>query len=205
MSDELRAPTPSASRPRSGCVAAGEGRLTLEELAERVDAAYDATTRGELQRLLADLPSGELVLPEPAGAVEAPRSRRRVLALMCGQTLSGRVRLEPRTDVVSVMGGVELDLNDAVFGASEATITVACVMGGVELRVPEGVHVVDEVVAVTGGVDVRGPAEAPPPGAPVVRVKGFVLMGGLEIKRGRSKRDRKRLGLDPPPPPHRLH
>jgi hypothetical protein len=34
----------------------GQGRLTLDEYAERVAAAYAAITRGDLDRLLADLP-----------------------------------------------------------------------------------------------------------------------------------------------------
>src|SRR5438105_664968 len=33
-----------------------DGRLTLEEFAQRVDAAYAATTRAELERVTADLP-----------------------------------------------------------------------------------------------------------------------------------------------------
>lgn len=35
---------------------AGEGRLDIEELEQRVEAAYGAKTRGELARLLEDLP-----------------------------------------------------------------------------------------------------------------------------------------------------
>ena len=35
--------------------AAGDGQLTMEELDERCSAAYAATTRGELERLTADL------------------------------------------------------------------------------------------------------------------------------------------------------
>src|SRR6185503_4905719 len=37
--------------------AAGEGRLTVEELDERIDAAYAARTRDELDPLTADLPA----------------------------------------------------------------------------------------------------------------------------------------------------
>ena len=35
---------------------AAQGRLSLEEFSERVGAVYAATTRGELDRLVADLP-----------------------------------------------------------------------------------------------------------------------------------------------------
>ena len=37
--------------------AAAEGRLTVEELSERIDAAYAATTAAELEPLTADLPA----------------------------------------------------------------------------------------------------------------------------------------------------
>ena len=46
---------------------AAAGRLTVEELSERTDAAYAATTMPELEPLLADLPGD--VPGEPAGTV----------------------------------------------------------------------------------------------------------------------------------------
>jgi hypothetical protein len=49
--------------------AAGEGRLSVEELDERTTAAYAAVTRGDLARLLDDLPAAPL--PE-----RPPRRRR---------------------------------------------------------------------------------------------------------------------------------
>ena len=58
------------------------GRLTLEEFQERLDQAYTATTQGELDRLMADLPGTDLSrLPErrAPGPVQVPatdRSRR---------------------------------------------------------------------------------------------------------------------------------
>ena len=41
-------------------VGAGEGRLTVDELGERVEAALKARTLGELAELTADLPAGEV-------------------------------------------------------------------------------------------------------------------------------------------------
>jgi hypothetical protein len=54
--------------------AAGEGRLSVEELTARVDAAYAATTTGELEALTADLPAA------PARAHPAGRGTSFVLA-----------------------------------------------------------------------------------------------------------------------------
>src|SRR5829696_9275392 len=48
---------------------AAQGRLTVNELEERLDRVYTARTRGELEPIVADLPAAK---PPPA-----PRQRRR--------------------------------------------------------------------------------------------------------------------------------
>jgi hypothetical protein len=45
--------------------AAGDGRLTLEELDQRLEGAHAAKTYGELEKLTEDLPAA--LLPEPVG------------------------------------------------------------------------------------------------------------------------------------------
>lgn len=61
--------------------AAGSGRLTLEELSDRIDAALGAKTRGELERIVADLPVERTTTPEPT------RTRRTFLGIMGGDTI----------------------------------------------------------------------------------------------------------------------
>lgn len=39
---------------------AGDGRLTPQELSDRLDTAFTARTRGDLQALIADLPEGNV-------------------------------------------------------------------------------------------------------------------------------------------------
>ena len=51
------------------------GRLTRTEYAERLDAAYGATTLGDLEPLTRDLPADETA-EEVSGRRFAPRSRR---------------------------------------------------------------------------------------------------------------------------------
>jgi len=74
--------------------AAAEGRLTFEELADRIDAAGRATTREELERLTADLPvgTGGAIVP-PASTPRRPRRRRPTPArssATCAARASGR-------------------------------------------------------------------------------------------------------------------
>ena len=54
---------------------AAEGRLTLEELDARTEAAHTARTRSELAELMADLPASDGGGRTASGAARAPRSR----------------------------------------------------------------------------------------------------------------------------------
>lgn len=150
--------------------AAADGRLTVDELDERLGLAYTARTTVELDRLTRDLGA-----PAPAARAQP---RRRLVAVMSGAALRGRVRLEGVLRVVAVMGGAEIDLREAELVDGELTVRVLALMGGVGLIVPPGVEVdVHDVVAFMGGRDSSVPAA--PAGAPRVRVTGFVMMGGF--------------------------
>src|SRR4051794_24718949 len=53
-------------------VAAGEGALSVEELDDRLSAAYSAITRAELVHLVSDLPSLPSAASAPAPAMVKP-------------------------------------------------------------------------------------------------------------------------------------
>lgn len=172
--------------------AAGEGRLTLEELAERLDAALGATTREELERLTADLPAA-------TGAVQpAARAHEWVVGIMGGGNRKGRWHVARRTTVVNVMGGADLDLRDALVDGTEIEIVVFSLMGGSDIVVPEGVAVDLGGFAFMGGNDLRISGPRPRPGAPVVRVRAYSVMGGTDVK---TKPARHPSSLEPPRPP----
>jgi hypothetical protein len=187
--------------------AGAEGRLTIEELAERIDAAYAARTRAELEPLVADLPAatGSGVAAGPAGAPSAAAPARRmssvVLGVLGGGDRRGRWRVPARLTVVNVMGGADLDLREAVLDGPEVEITVWSLMGGSDILVPEGVHVELGGFALMGANDLRLEGDAPPPGAPVVRVKAWSLMGGTDVKTSRGRRRPHGPGQRPPLPP----
>jgi hypothetical protein len=162
--------------------AAADGRLTLDELTERLDHAYGAKTRADLERVLSDL--GRVQAQPPAQR----RRRRFVLAVMGGTDMRGRFRLEEELHVVSVMGGTHLDLRNAELTTPEVTVTVLALMGGVNIIVPPGVEVdAHGVLPLMGGRNVRV-ADALERDAPRIRIRGLVLMGGLNVatRRGRS-------------------
>jgi hypothetical protein len=164
-------------------VAGGEGRLTLEELAERVELADAARTRGDLDALTADLPVGYAAPVPPAER----KPRGWIVAVMGGAERKGRWRPALRTIVVTVMGGAELDLREAEL-ADEIAITAITVMGGIGIAVPDGVSVELSGFALMGANG--GPRDKVPPlpNAPVIRVRAYALMGGVSIERKRSRR-----------------
>jgi Domain of unknown function (DUF1707)/Cell wall-active antibiotics response 4TMS YvqF len=116
-------------------VATAEGRLTLGELAERTEAAYTATTRGELVPITADLPE---VSSPPAAPMRpiARGDREWVVAVMGDSTRQGRWRVERPLAAVAVMGDVILDLRGAEVPHGDVDIAATAVMGDVKVYVP---------------------------------------------------------------------
>src|SRR5690349_13304580 len=57
-----------------------------------------------------------------------------------------------RADAWAFMGGIQLDLRDAIMEGNQATIDVSAVMGGVDIRVPRSWTVINHVTPILGGV-----------------------------------------------------
>jgi hypothetical protein len=171
--------------------AAAEGRLTVEELAGRIDAAYAATTRADLEPLTADLPGA----PSPASAAVATGGGGTsfVLGLLGGGDRRGRWRVAERVTVVNLLGGADLDLREATLAGPEVHITVISLLGGSDIIVPEGVHVDLSSFALLGGDDLRLEGAEPSPDAPVVHVRTVSILGGTDVKTGRGRRRDARL------------
>jgi hypothetical protein len=169
--------------------AAAEGRITFDELDERISLAYAAKTFADLDAITSDLPGTAVSAPVPVSRrVQAPdpasgtRLPKFSVAIMSGMKRAGPWVVPPTYTAVAIMGGVELDLRYATFAAPEVTIQAFCLMGGVSITVPEDVAVDVSGVGFMGGFDhqASGPGV---PGAPRVRIVGFALMGGVDVRR----------------------
>jgi hypothetical protein len=172
--------------------AAGEGRLTMQELAERVDAAYDARIETDLVVLTRDLPEpapGAL----PGEPLPAQPPRRWLFSIMGGGDRRGRWRVGERLNAVAFWGGGDIDLREATLASGEVTITLVAIMGGFDVIVPPGVDVEVSGFAFMGGRDIKLSGEQPPPGAPRIHIRAFAVMGGIDIK----ERPVKRTSLPP--------
>ncbi|MGW2249004.1 DUF1707 domain-containing protein [Kitasatospora sp. NPDC001660] len=186
-----------------------EGRLDVDEHAERIEAAYAAKTLGELAPLTRDLPSHrplsfekpplDAPAPRPAAPAQPPARQEapQMVAIFGGASRKGRWRVGSHLKAVAVFGGVEIDLSDAVFESPEVVIDVMALFGGVEVRVPENVSLHGGGVGIFGGFDVKEQTAADPY-APVVRIRGTAIFGGCDAKPRRGKKlkewVRKQLG-----------
>ena len=182
--------------------AMSEGRLTVEELEDRLRSAYSAPTARELDRLVADVTvpaDGRRRAVGTAGASgltvrEGPGGDRWIVSIMSGHDRRGRWRIGPRCTVLNIMGGSDIDLNDAELSASVTQLNVYSFWGGGEIRVPDGVEVHVSDIAVMGGNDVKLGEEVVPSGGPVIRIRLVSIMAGFSVERGRklSKAERRR-------------
>jgi predicted membrane protein len=82
-------------------------------------------------------------------------------------------------DLTAIMGGIELDLRGAST-AGDAVIDVFAMWGGIEIKVPPDWAVSNQAIAIMGGVEDKSQATSDARQRLVVR--GFVVMGGVEIK-----------------------
>ncbi|MBW0124291.1 DUF1707 SHOCT-like domain-containing protein [Pseudonocardia oceani] len=176
--------------------AAAEGRISLDELGERLETLYAARTYGELVPLTRDLPlevTGRRVAP--AAVPEGVTGPSVSVAVLSGCHRSGEWVVPVRHQAVALMGGVELDLTHARFAGPDVTITAVAIMGGIEITVPEHLHVEVDGFGFMGGFD--GRAAGARPDGPRVRITGLALMGGVEVKRAAPELDRTRKALRP--------
>jgi Domain of unknown function (DUF1707) len=168
--------------------AAGEGRLTMEELEQRITAVYNAKTYAELEPLTRDLPTpGRAPQPPLTQAARppfAPRPSRFAISIMGGFHRGDNWAVARGLAAVAVMGGGKIDLRDAQFTDGRASITAFALMGGIEVITPEDAYVDVRGMGIMGGVShaARGPGQ---PGGPIVTVRALALMGGVKVRRAR--------------------
>lgn len=171
-----------------------EGRLTPDEHAERLDAVYAAKTYAELAPIVEDLPAPASGRPDltarpivqHAGADVAPHQESGTIAAFFGEAKrAGRWLVPASSNVTAAFGGVELDFRQAVLSHREVRININAFFGGVELKIPPGVRVVNSITGIFGGSS--APADDTDDAtAPVIRLTGLALFGGVDAKRRSS-------------------
>lgn len=159
---------------------AAVGRLTLDELEDRSGRALAAKTRGELATLTSDL-------PQEAGTSSAVPTRKKpvrwLVAIMGGSHRRGRFRAVGSINAIAFMGGDEIDLREAEIEGGELTLNLYAFMGGANIYVPDSVDLEVGGFSFMGGHEEIGSERPPRPGAPVIRIRVYNMMGGASIYR----------------------
>lgn len=176
--------------------AASDGRLSLTELEDRIEALYAAKTYADFEPVVRDLP-GDLPLPpaamplarradaapSPAGRVGGTPGMSRVKAVFSGVVRRGDWVVPKHYWIKAVFGGAELDLREATLEAQDVEITVKAVFGGVNIVVPDDIRVVVDGDGYFGAFNDEASRRQPGHGAPTVRVNGKAVFGGVNVQR----------------------
>lgn len=194
--------------------AMAEGRITLDELDERVDAALAARTFSDLDPLVADLP-----IEPPSTALSRFRpgldartdppsgaSAARQLVLDAGWssvTRTGSWQVPPFLRVNGAAGSVKLDCLQATPLADVIDIEVIGGMGSIGIVVPESWGANLDGLNRSWGYARTKVSPVPLPGSPVLLLHGSLDWGWLTIRHA-NRFDVRRLekqGVALPRPP----
>jgi Domain of unknown function (DUF1707) len=175
-----------------------EGRLTRDEHDERIDQLMKAKTFDALIPITSDL-----VIASAPALVAASRSDSRftidpsrqnlqpdkLIAIFGGVSRSGKWRVRKSIQALTLFGGMDLDLREAIFEAPVVEISGFWCFGGLDIKVPAGIEVQDQTAGIFGGTDVRDIGD-PMPGAPTLVIKGVTLFGGISIRGPKPSKQR---------------
>ena len=163
-------------------VAAGDGRLTADELDERLEIALTARTQRELTVLTTDLPA-----EPPAPGVAPARDVIRMVHRGGNAAQAGQWAVPRRMDVQVTGGNVRLDFTEAVIASPILRIDLQLKGGNLLIITRPGVVVDTSDLEMTGGnVHVRPPRGPQPPSVLRVEIAGHVR-GGNVRSRGRRR------------------
>jgi hypothetical protein len=176
--------------------AMSEGRITVEELESRLDSVYGAKTLAELEPVVRDLPGHHVSLAKNAsvypisadmpvsGALSVSASgpaRGNLVAVMSGVERKGIWTAAAHINAVALMGGMLLDFTQCRLSAMETVMNVTAIMGGIDIKVPAGMTVIVDGVGIMGAFEDNANQQCGPE-APVLRITGVAIMGGVNVK-----------------------
>jgi hypothetical protein len=185
--DELRASHDDRDRVVEVLrVAAGDGRLTSEELDQRIESALSARTYGELSALVEDLPA------QPGAVVAAkPKDVLRIDRFGANALRDGGWVVPERIEMAVTGGNVTLDFTEAIIALPSLRINAILVGGNLTLITKPGIVVdTDEVALMGGNVKVRHHEDTQAPVLLRVEVTGRVAGGSIIVRPPRQRRKR---------------
>jgi hypothetical protein len=165
-------------------VAAGDGRLTADELDERLETALTARTFGELAALIRDLPATPDSLP--GASAPAPKDLARIECQSSTATRNGRWLVPRRLEVRLTSGSVTLDFTEAVISQPSLLIDADMRSSRLKLVTKPGVVVeTDEVTTRSSSVKVRAPRGPQVPVILRIQVSGDLSSSAITARQTR--------------------
>lgn len=164
--------------------AAGDGRLTAEELDERLERALTARTYGELAVLTTDLPAaGASHAPAVPGPLPAARELARIDVTSGNAGRNGAWVVPQRMECSVTSGNVRLDFTRAVLTGRVLHVEADVRSGTITLITRPGVVVdADDVSIGSGNVKVRSPWRPGTPEELRIVVSGRVRSGNITAR-----------------------
>jgi len=163
-----------------------EGRITLNEMDERMAEVYAARFAGDLEGPFADLPEGALV---PSVIRLSPASSGQGADVVVLRTASGSLKrrgrwlLPERLAVEVGSGSVTLDCTEALIACSPVTIAVTVRSGSIKILVPEGLTADIDRVQTKNGSARSKVASVPTGSHPHLVLTGTVGSGSVVVRR----------------------
>lgn len=162
--------------------------LTVEEFEVRLDYAYAAATRADLDNLLSGLPalaSMTEVANVPSvrrAPAESVRDHGFQIAIMGGYEKKGEWTPPRKLQSLAIMGGAGLDFREAKMPPGVTEVNILAIMGGVEVVVPPGLAVETHGFGFMGGFEgIDQVGVDTDPDAPRLVIRGMAIMGGVEV------------------------
>jgi hypothetical protein len=169
-------------------IAAGDGRLTAEELDERLEAALTARTFSELAVLTTDLPAAPLPdgFAPTVGQALAGAAAKELVRINCGSGAAkrdGQWVVPQRMEITVASGSVKLDLTKAVITAPALQLDIDVHSGSLLLVTRPGIIVdTDDVAVRSGSASVKAHRRQDVPVVLRVQVCGEVASGSFKAR-----------------------
>lgn len=177
--------------------AAAEGRITLDELDERLERTYRAQTYADLTPITADLPTAGAAqsthVPSPvggavAGAGQVEPAPPLVIRSTAGSVVRrGNWQAPQRIEVSNPSGETRLDFHEATLLSDVIDIVVNSPLASTRIVLPDNATAAISVdTSWLGGLDSAVP-EIPAPPAPHFRISGNIKAGMLKVRYPRPR------------------
>jgi hypothetical protein len=158
---------------------------------KRISVAMNTDSKGELLSLVEDLPKDHSSMVPGRYSINSGKvdSASTIFTIMGSIKRRGVWKPSRYSNAICVMGEADLDFTEAQIPPGVSDLNIFCMMGEVNIIVPQGINVESKGIPVMADFS-DTTIEQEDPNAPTLRVKAFVLMGEVNIRYPKKKKER---------------